>query len=45
MKGRASELLLETHVWLWLALGVPKKIAPSAMSAIEEAGHVKVLAV
>jgi PIN domain nuclease of toxin-antitoxin system len=39
MKGRASELLLDTHVWLWLALGVPKKIAPTAMSAIEEAGQ------
>jgi PIN domain nuclease of toxin-antitoxin system len=38
MKGGASELLLDTHVWLWLALGVPKKIAPTAMSAIEEAG-------
>jgi hypothetical protein len=29
-----SELLLDTHVWLWLALGVPKKIPPSAMGAI-----------
>jgi PIN domain nuclease of toxin-antitoxin system len=39
MKGRASELLLDTHVWLWLALGVPKKIPPAAMGVIEGAGQ------
>ena len=39
MKARTSELLLDTHVWLWLALGIPKKIPPAAMSAIEAAGQ------
>lgn len=37
---RPRQLLLDTHVWLWLALGTPKKIAPSALRNIEEAGQV-----
>lgn len=33
------ELLLDTHVWLWLALGTPGKIAPEAREHIEKAGR------
>lgn len=31
-----QQLLLDTHVWLWLALGIPKKIPPAALTIIEE---------
>jgi PIN domain nuclease of toxin-antitoxin system len=29
-------LLLDTHVWLWLALGTSGKIAPAPLKALEE---------
>lgn len=35
--SRADRLLLDTHVWLWLALGTPRKIAPGALKTLEEA--------
>ena len=37
--SRPERLLLDTHVWLWLALGTPKKIAPAARKIIEEVGR------
>ncbi len=34
-----ERLLLDTHVWLWLALGTRRKIRPTVLRAIEEAGQ------
>lgn len=34
-----SPLLLDTHIWLWLACGVQGKIRPSTLRAIEQAGQ------
>ena len=31
-----ERLLLDTHVWLWLALGLAGKIAPAALRVLEE---------
>jgi PIN domain nuclease of toxin-antitoxin system len=33
---RGERLLLDTHVWLWLALGTAKRIAPAALKVLEE---------
>lgn len=38
-------LLLDTHIWLWLACGVQGKIRPSALRAIERAGQNRTLLV
>lgn len=32
-----GSLLLDTHVWLWLAFGTPEKIKPSTRRALEKA--------
>ena len=32
-------LLLDTHIWLWLACGVQGKISPATLRAIERAGQ------
>lgn len=32
-------LLLDTHIWLWLACGVEGKIGPATLRAIERAGQ------
>jgi PIN domain nuclease of toxin-antitoxin system len=32
-------LLLDTHVWIWLALGVPGRLQPQVVSAIDDAGR------
>ena len=37
--SRSERLLLDTHVWLWLALGTPKKISPAVLRVLEEAGE------
>lgn len=34
-----SPLLLDTHIWLWLACGVQGKISASTLRAIEQAGQ------
>ena len=34
-----SPLLLDTHIWLWLACGVQGKIRPSTLRSIEQAGQ------
>ena len=34
--SRQERLLLDTHVWLWLSLGTPKKIPPAALRILEE---------
>jgi len=34
-----ERLLLDTHVWLWLALGTAKRIAPAAREILEETGR------
>ena len=36
---RAQRLLLDTHVWLWLALGTARKISPAALRILEETGR------
>lgn len=36
-------LLLDTHVWLWLACGTQGKISPAALRAIERAGQRRTL--
>ncbi|MGP1678955.1 MAG: type II toxin-antitoxin system VapC family toxin [Burkholderiales bacterium] len=33
-----GRLLLDTHVWLWLASGTPEKLKPDARKVIEQAG-------
>lgn len=35
--SRPDRVLLDTHVWLWLALGVPRKFSPGALRILEEA--------
>ena len=32
-----GRLLLDTHVWLWLASGTPKKLRPATRKALEQA--------
>lgn len=39
MRRREQRLLLDTHVWLWLALGAPKRIPPAALKVIEESAQ------
>ena len=36
-------LLLDTHIWLWLACGTQGKIRPAALRAIEQAGQRRTL--
>jgi len=36
-------LLLDTHIWLWLACGIPGKIGPSTLRTIEQAGKRRTL--
>ena len=33
-----GRLLLDTHVWLWLAFGTPEKLRPGTRKALEQAG-------
>ena len=40
-----SSLLLDTHVWLWLACGVQGKISPATLRTIEQAGKRRALLV
>lgn len=35
---RPERLLLDTHVWLWLALGIPQKFEPTMLQTLEGAG-------
>ncbi len=35
----ADRLLLDTHVWLWLALGVSGQLSPAAIRTIEAVGQ------
>lgn len=37
--SRAQRVLLDTHVWLWLALGTARKIQPGALRILEETGR------
>jgi PIN domain nuclease of toxin-antitoxin system len=34
-----SELLLDTHVWIWLSLEDKKSLSPKAMTALRRASH------
>lgn len=36
-------LLLDTHIWLWLACGIPGKIGPGTLKIIEQAGKRRTL--
>lgn len=36
-------LLLDTHIWLWLACGIPGKISPDTLRTIEQAGKRRTL--
>ena len=36
-------LLLDTHIWLWLACGVQGKLRPAALRTIEQAGQRRTL--
>jgi len=36
---RPDRLLLDTHVWLWLALGTARKFAPPALRILEESAR------
>lgn len=36
--SRPERVLLDTHVWLWLAFATPRRIPPSALRMLEEAG-------
>ena len=36
---KPQRLLLDTHVWLWLALGVTERISPEARETLEAAAH------
>ena len=36
-------LLLDTHIWLWLACGVQGKISPSTLRTVERAGQRRTL--
>ena len=38
-------LLLDTHIWLWLACGIPGKISPGTLRTIEQAGKRRTLLV
>jgi len=38
-----SSLLLDTHIWLWLACGTQGKIKPSTLRTIEQAGQRRTL--
>lgn len=38
-----SSLLLDTHIWLWLASGMQGKIGPSTLRTIERAGQRRTL--
>lgn len=38
-----SPLLLDTHIWLWLACGERGKISPATLRSIEQAGKHRVL--
>jgi PIN domain nuclease of toxin-antitoxin system len=33
-----ERVLLDTHVWLWLSLGTPKRISPTVLQQLEDAG-------
>lgn len=35
---RPERVLLDTHVWVWLALGTPRRIPPAALRILEETG-------
>ena len=37
--SRPERLLLDTHVWLWLALGMAGKIPPATLRVLEETGR------
>jgi PIN domain nuclease of toxin-antitoxin system len=37
--SQPERLLLDTHVWLWLALGTSGRIAPASLRALEETGR------
>ncbi len=41
----SSLLLLDTHVWIWLALGVPGKFSATVQEAIDAAGRERRLCV
>jgi PIN domain nuclease of toxin-antitoxin system len=41
----APRLLLDTHVWIWLALGVPGRFRPPVLQVIDVAGREKRLCV
>jgi PIN domain nuclease of toxin-antitoxin system len=43
--SRPERLLLDTHVWLWLALGTAKRFTPAALRTLEETGRVSGLMV
>lgn len=43
--SRPQRLLLDTHVWLWLALGTPRKIPAAALRVLEETGETRGLLV
>jgi PIN domain nuclease of toxin-antitoxin system len=43
--NRGERVLLDTHVWLWLALGTPRRIAPAALKSLEDAGRAGTLMV
>jgi len=34
-----SELLLDTHVWIWLSVEDKKSLSPRAMAALRQASH------
>ncbi|MBI4938335.1 MAG: type II toxin-antitoxin system VapC family toxin [Nitrosomonadales bacterium] len=36
-------LLLDTHIWLWLACGIPGKISPYTLRTIEQSGKRRTL--
>ena len=35
---RPERVLLDSHVWVWLALGTPRRIPPAALRILEETG-------
>ncbi len=42
---RGGRLVLDTHVWIWAIEGIPGKLNPSAVTAIESAARASALAV
>lgn len=42
---RLESVLLDTHVWLWLSLGTPGKIAPPVLKVLEDTGKARKLLV